>query len=315
MSKEIQIPINGYPIRVELMESSVPRVACLGPEGTYTEEARHIFLGEALDGMTADFLEKNDQVVRTVDEGKYDIGIVPIENSIEGDVVEVLRELIHVKSLAILGETVLSIDHMLIGPDRPIDEIYSHPQAFAQCRTTLLTDYPQARLIETNSTAAAIEKIKGRNRVAAIASRRAALLNDMPILQEHLGDNPYNTTRFLLLGRGETQPTGEDATSLMFTPEQDYPGSLVDCLNIFKDRGINLIRIASRPTGRRMGQYMFLVTLNGHHSEQHVSEAIYKLTNPSEGNENIRSSVKIFGSYRRIELPEGVRDPSILNGG
>lgn len=311
MNKYIEIPINGYPIRVELSQGRIkPKVTCLGPKGTYTEAARYTLLGKCFDArqMDASFLRFNEEVVQRVEAGHFDLGIVALENSTEGDVREVLRELHHAKSITILGETLLPIQHMLIGqPGADIMEIHSHNQALGQCRTFLLENFPGIKQVESPSTAAAVEQVKQDHRIAAIAGRRAAEVDGLPILAEDIGDIKGNTTRFLLLGKGETFPTGQDSTSLIFFPKKDYSGALVDCLQTFRNQGVNLKKIDSRPTGI-LDVYGFLTTLSGHTKDEKVILSLNEL-------QKLCSSIRIFGSYREAYLPKGSRAPDALNGG
>lgn len=309
MSKEIQILIHNYPVRVELVRGRLrPNVACLGPEGTYTEAARYELLGKYLAEIDADFLPHNATVVQKVESGDYDIGVVPVENSIEGDVVDVLRELNHTRGITILGEAILGIQHMLIGwPGEPVEEIYSHPQALGQCRTYLLNHYSNVRQEPTSSTSAAVEVIKANRRAAAIASRRAAQISNMSILAEDIGDVKGNSTRFLVLGRGEAYPTGQDSTALIFIPRGDRPGILARCLTALASYGINLSKIDSRPTGV-MREYAFWITMDGHYQDEKVRRGIEDLEN------TYCKSLRILGSYRKATLPEGVRDPGVING-
>ncbi len=309
MNSSIEIFVNNYPINIEVTQGRTrPKVACLGPEGTYTEAARHQLLGGNLKEMDAYFLDFNGSVVQRVEEGDYDIGIVPVENAIEGDVVEVLRELNHTRQLSIVGETILGIQHMLVGrPGEEIEQIHSHPQALGQCRTFLLDNYPGVKQELAPSTSAAVEVVKNSIHIAAIASRRAAEINGLPILAEDIGDVRGNSTRFLMLARGETEVSGQDVTSLIFIPTGDRPGILARCLTTLASYGINLTKLDSRPTGR-MRQYAFWVTLDGHSKDPTVQRAIEDLR------DTYCSSLRILGSYRKAALPEGVKDPGVING-
>lgn len=307
--KSIEILINNYPVSIELTQGRTkPRVACLGPEGTYTEAARYELLKEYLDLMDTEFLPYNATVVQKVETGDYDIGIVPVENAIEGDVVEVLRELNHTKCLKVLGETILGIQHMLIGwPGEQIEEIHSHPQALAQCRTHLLENYSGVKQESASSTAAAVELVKTNKQIAAIASRRSAQINNLSILTENIGDVTGNSTRFLMLGKGETYSTGQDSTAMIFIPKGDRPGILARCLTALASYGINLTKLDSRPTGV-MREYAFWVTMDGHYKDNNVRRGIDDLR------ETYCSSLRVLGSYRKALLPEGTRDPGAING-
>lgn len=307
MKRVVELEISGYPVRIELAADRItPKVVCLGPEGTYTEAARYGLLKGYLDKMEASFLPTNAEVVRKVEAGDYDIGIVPVENSTEGDVIEVLRELNHITDATILGEHILAIQHMLIGwPKQRIDEVHSHPQALGQCRTWLLDNFPNVKQVPTTSTTAAVILAKENERIAAIASERAAQIHNLDILARDIGDIKGNSTRFLMLGRGETYPTGNDNTAIILTVE-DHPGVLADCLVVLKNHSINLTKIDSRPTGK-LGEYAFWITMDGHRRDERVKESLDELSRYCQ-------QIRILGSYRKAELPIGARDPGAING-
>lgn len=311
MSRSLELLINDYPVRIDLAQGRTkPKVACLGPEGTYTEAARHELLGRYLDAgeMDTGFLPHNAALVQEVEAENHDVVIVAAENSTEGDVVEVLRELSHARNITILGETILPIQHMLIGrPEETISEIHSHPQALAQCRTYLLNNHPGIRQEPALSTAAAVQLVQQKKHIAAIASRRAAQVNNLTILAEDIGDIKGNSTRFLMLGRGETDPTGQDSTSLIFNPKGDRPGILARCLTTIASYGINLTKLDSRPTGI-MREYAFWVIMDGHIKDQKIKESIDDLR------ETLCSSLRILGSYRKAAIPVGVMIPGALDG-
>lgn len=309
MSKSKELLINSYPVRVNLMQGRTkPRVACLGPEGTYTEAARQQLLGNYLHEMDVDFLPYNATVVQRVDAEDCDIGIVPVENAIEGDVTEVLRELNHAKNLNIIGETILGIEHMLIGRSPvDIDEIRSHPQALGQCSIFLAKRYPTVQQEPSSSTSEAVKAVLDNKRIAAIASKRAAEIYDLPIIAEDIGNVKGNSTRFLMLGRGETFPTGQDSTAFVFVPTGDRPGILARCLTTLASYGINLTKLDSRPTGT-MREYAFWVTIDGHYQDEKVKKGLDDLR------QTYCSSLHLFGSYRKAVLPKGVKEPGSLNG-
>ena len=129
----------------------------------------------------------------------------------------------------------------------------------------------------------------------------------MPILAEDIGDVRGNSTRFLMLGRGETDSTGQDSTALIFVPKGDRPGILARCLTALASYGINLTKLDSRPTGV-MREYAFWITMDGHLKDPMVKRGIDDLR------ETYCSSLRILGSYRKADLPEGVRDPGVING-
>lgn len=311
MSRQVELFINNYPVQVDLAQGrTVPNVACLGPAGTYTEAARYQLLGKYLDEgeMYGEFLEYNAAVVQRVKAKDFDLGIVPVENAIEGDVVEVLREINHAKHLHILGETILGIQHILMAqPGARIEEIHSHPQALAQSRGFLLKNYRGVKQVESRSTTAAAKLAAENKNIGAIASLRAVQLYGLSILAKDIGDIKGNSTRFLMLGKGEAEPTSQDSTALIFVPTGDRPGILARCLTTLASYGINLTKLDSRPTGK-MREYAFWVTIDGHAKDQNVKRGLDDLR------ATYCSSFRILGSYRKAILPEGLIDPGAING-
>ncbi|EKD64985.1 MAG: hypothetical protein ACD_50C00224G0003 [uncultured bacterium] len=309
----VGLEVSGSLVKVELYPGRLSsKVACLGPEGTYTEEAREVLLtGNEQHRMQKDFLQKNTEVVEKVDKGEYDIGVIPVENLIEGDVVDVWKKLVQTKNTSILAEAIVPIRHMLIGrTNEEIITILSHEQALGQSKKFIALNYPKAVLQETTSTAKAVQEIKDMSNAAAIASRRVALIHKMPILAENIGDNPYNATRFYLIGRGETEPTGDDITTAIIYPQENRVGMLKDCLTVLAGNNINLTNIRSYPTSNRMGEFFFLMSFNGHRKDTSVIDALETLKDPKKYN----APSKIIGSYKRAELPEGTVEPGAING-
>lgn len=306
--RTIELLVNGSSVKIELDGHLKPYIGFLGPLGTYTDEATALLLGRQRLNAEESLIRSNGAVVRLVDQAEIDLGVVAIENAIEGNVMETLRELVHAKNITILGEGIIRIDHMLIGRvGEEIQRIYSHPQALGQCSEFIATNYPQAELVHSTSTTKAVEEIQNMSNAAAIANRRSAQIYRMSILAESTGDNQHNATRFWLLGRGETEPTGEDTTSLVFIPREDRSGILRDCLDVLAMHGLNLTRIDSHPTGR-INQYIFIASHNGHWKDNMVKRAHTLLQ------EGYCSTVKILGSYKRAIMPEGTYEPGAING-
>ena len=267
------------------------RVAFLGPEGTYTEQAALVHDPEA----TLLSFATIPAVASAVDSGIADQGVVPIENSLEGSVTFTLDLLIHESALFIRHELVLPIQHCLMA--RPetkpedIKVIYSHPQALAQCRSFLEEYYSQAELVASLSTSAAVEEIRNSQMAAAaIANERSAALYGAEILAHGIQDDPNNVTRFVVLAPTDHPPTGVDKTTICFDFDSDSPGILHSVLGEFAERGINLTKIESRPTRSSLGRYIFLMDLEGHREDSVMTEAL----------EVVRAQVsmlKILGSY------------------
>ena len=274
------------------------RLAYLGPEGTYSEQAA-IDYDPRLERVAYNAIPL---VVAAAGNREVDEAIVPIENSLEGTVTFTVDLLIHESNLKIRGEVVVPIHHcLLIDPGTRLDQIevvYSHPQALAQCRGYLTRNLPNAESVASLSTAGAVLDMReSRHTAAAISSRRAAELFDATILDANIEDVFNNQTRFVVLGESDSRPTGRDRTSICFDFAQDAPGVLYDTLGELARRDINMIKIESRPDRRSLGQYVFLIDLEGHREDDIIRDAL----------EGIRSRVsmfKVLGSYPRASIPD-----------
>lgn len=267
------------------------KIAYLGPAGTFSEEAALHYNSQAKLIPFPSFRA----VAAAVDTGMADEGIVAIENSIEGSVTDTLDLLIHDAKVLIKKELVLPInDHLLVKPGtqaHQITVIFSHPQPLAQCRYFLERCFPKAHLASALSTAAAVEQMMAHDGpAAAIGTERAAQLYGAEILARSIQDHASNVTRFVVLAHTDHPPTGADKTSLCFSFDKDEPGILVSVLQEFASRGINLVKIESRPSRESLGRYIFLADLEGHRQQPHVAEALEKVHAKT-------SLFKIFGSY------------------
>jgi prephenate dehydratase len=237
-------------------------------------------------------------VTSALEEGKVDEAVVPIENSLGGTVIEVVDYLITSKNAHIIGEILLPIDHCLITrPGVKISDIRvvkSKQEALTQCREFLSNELSLAEQIPTTSTALAVTDLKeSDNRTAAIGPRRSAELAGLPILAQGIQDRQNNVTRFAVLSSNSESNTGSDKTSIAFDFDRaDAPGLVYGALSPFADRGINLLKIESRPTGKGMGNYIFLLDFEGRINDANVHEAIMELTKHT-------STFKVFGSYPR----------------
>lgn len=267
-------------------------VAFFGLEASFTHLAarRHF-------GSQARYFPQNTifHVFDEVERGKVKWGVVPVENSVEGSVNLTLDRLI-VTPLRIQAEIFLRISQHLLSSSRQLGDIqvvYSHPQALAQCQGWLRANLPQASLVEVESTAAAARKVAHDPQGAAIGSSLSATVYGLNILAEGIEDNPSNTTRFLVIGKGEDSPTGSDKTSILFaTPHT--PGALYNALKPFADRRINMMKIESHPVRDTLWEYLFFVDLAGHAREGDLKECLGDL-------EKITTHLKILGSYPRSE--------------
>jgi prephenate dehydratase len=269
------------------------RLAHLGPAGTYTEAA-------AIDYDASAELVPVATVaaaVEAVEQGDADAAVCAIENALEGPVAETLAILQRENpTLMISAEIVIAIRHALVGPAglelNDVRVVYSHPQALAQCRQHLAEIVPGAQPVAALSTAAAIEAAASEANALAISNAHAAELYSAQIYDADISDQPNNQTRFIVLTSEDGTRSGDDKTSLVFTMAHDRPGSLVEVLQPFADRGINMTKIESRPTGLQLGTYYFFVDVQGHRADPEIAVAIEEATPHTQW-------LHVLGSYPR----------------
>lgn len=268
-----------------------PRVAYLGPEGTFTQEA-------ALRAPAADTLELVPyatiyETVLAVQRGDVDRGVVPIENSLEGSVSATLDALaFETDGVRIVAETVLPIHQCLIArsalPLEDVEVVISHPQANAQCARFVRNRLPQARVMSADSTADAVRLVSERirHRWVAIGTRLAAELYGCEVLNAGIEDVLGNETRFVWLARdgapagapGAVGPDRAWKTAIVFWGAgSESPGWLVNCLSELASRAVNMTRIESRPRRQGLGRYMFFVDLEGRDTDASVLGALRAL--------------------------------------
>lgn len=305
ISLEKKITVYGSEVRVQ-SATGKNRLTCafLGPEGTYTQQATLELLGDQVDYEMA---PRNGAVVTLADKGKCDLGIVPVENSTGGIVIETVKEIIHSDSLVILAERVLPIHHNLYGNPSALDNpiIHSHYQAIDQCSTWLEQNLPGAKTESESSTALAV-KVALEKGELAIASAFAGVAHQATPLHERIENLKHNTTRFWLLGRGETEPTGNDRTAILFSFRQGI-GKIAYALKVFADRQISLNRMDSFPMGA-LDQYYFSATIDGHIKDPKVAEAIEEFC-------TMCFKCKILGSFHKAPIAEKAFEPSAIEDG
>jgi chorismate mutase/prephenate dehydratase len=265
------------------------RVAYLGPPGTFTHMA-----AQSAFGLGAQYVQSATipGVFDAVAAKAADCGVVPIENSTEGGVSFTLDSLID-SDAVIRQELVLDITHCLLGHQDDlgsIDRVYSHPQAIAQCRGWLARNLPSAQLVVSNSTTTAAREAGSDPSAAAIASHLAAEIHGLRVIRESIQDRSDNSTRFVVIGREDAPPSGNDKTSLLFsTPHEE--GALKRVLEILYEEGLNMTRIESRPRpGAQRWQYVFFTDVEGHRAEPAVARALARL-------DETCAFVKVLGSY------------------
>ena len=264
-------------------------VAFQGEIGAYSEEAAFQFFGSSIQLKPCESL---DDVFKAVEQGDVQFGVVPAENSLEGSISRTFDLLLD-SSLKVCGEKELRVAHCLIGvPEARLDSIkrvYSHPQALGQCKAFLRQ--LGCELIPTYDTAGSVKiiKEKGTPDGGAVASARAAEIYGMKVLAREIEDNPNNVTRFFILSKHDSPPTGTDKTSIVFSVKHK-PGALYESLKGLAARNINLTKIESRPTRQRPWEYNFYLDFEGHREDKVFQEALENL-------ENTALFVKVLGSY------------------
>lgn len=228
----------------------------------------------------------------SVANGECDMGVVPIENSIEGAVSQTLDLFAHKHNLKIYDEVVIPINHNLVVNKGvtldQITDVYSHSQALGQCQSFINENNIQPHF--AISTANAVKNIVGVESSAAIGNKKAAELYDMEILISGIQDVSNNETRFVVVSHEDHEPTGNDKTSIAFSMYEDNPGDLYRILGIFYKEGVNLTKIESRPSKEGLGNYIFFLDFYGHRNE----EAINKILSEIEENTAV---LKVLGSY------------------
>ncbi|PTL83022.1 prephenate dehydratase [Vitiosangium sp. GDMCC 1.1324] len=282
------------------------RISLLGP-GTFSEESALHFLGEQPHELVP--FKLISEVFQAVVSGRADLAVIPIENTLEGSVSQHLDWLVHEVDLPIQAEWVYPITMNLLGPARPLEggaqerearlarvrKVLSHPVALGQCRQFLRTRLPQAEVEPVGTTAEGARQVRersGEEGLAAIGSRSAAKLYGLELLAEHIEDHPDNATRFVLVG---PQPlslrgTGRPKTSLLITLPADFPGALHQVLSAFARGQVNLVRIESRPTRKKLGNYFFFIDVEAPLSSEPMPAVLAEI-------ESLGCSVRVLGSY------------------
>ncbi|MBN2194394.1 MAG: prephenate dehydratase [Polyangiaceae bacterium] len=266
-------------------------VAFLGPPGTHSHAAAQMVFGLAARYVSAATIPA---VFDAVTRGSAEVGVVPIENSTEGGVGYTLDSLLE-SALMIRGELVLDITQSLVGQNEDlavIERVYSHPQGLAQCRQWLARNLPTAQLVASTSTSNAAREAANDPAGAAIAARLAAEIHGLRVLREGIQDRMDNSTRFVVIGKEDAVPTGDDKTTIVFSTPHEQ-GALKRVLEVLHSEGLNMTRIESRPRpGAQRWQYVFFTDVVGHRSDPPVARALPRL-------QETCAFVKVLGSYPR----------------
>jgi prephenate dehydratase len=293
------------------------RIAYLGPEGTFTEEALRL-LEPGAERLPAATVPAALNAVRS---GDADAAVVPLENSLEGGITTTLDEFAWGEPLLITAELLLPVRFsLLVRPDTElvhIKRVYTHPAAITQCRNFLSRELPDAVVVSAPSTAAAAQEVSlpGSPYDAAIAAPIAGEHYGLVELVSDIGDRSDTVTRFIRVSRPGPlpPPTGTDRTTLVVFLADDHPGALLEMLTEFSVRGVNLTRIESRPTGQGIGRYFFHFDFEGHVADARVGEAI-------AGLHRICGEVRFLGSYPRADgvapqIKRGTSDADFAEAG
>lgn len=263
-------------------------IAYWGPAGTFTHLAAIQTFGTSADFVAQDSIA---DVFQAVEHGNADYGVLPIENSVAGIVPETI-DMFPQTNVRICAEQYVPIQHHLVSIAPSLDQverIYAFGQPYNQCRKWIRANLPNAEIVDTAPTSRAAQKALEDPHGAAICNKFAAELVGIPILVEHIEDNPANRTRFIVTGYNEPAKTGRDKTSFMFNV-RNRPGTLVAALKAFEENGVNLMMIESRPAQRATFEYIFYCDCNGHRTDKEVQAAISTLR-------NVANEVVTLGSY------------------
>ena len=269
------------------------RVAVLGGQGTYSDEAAITFFGDSVKIIgKGDF----DGIFKAVSLGQAERGIVPIENSLAGSIHRNYDLLLR-HDLSIIGETQIHIAHQLIALPGvalvDVKKVYSHPQPLAQCEHTLVNLLPEAEQISARDTVSSVKLLLEHNIIdgAALASQRAAEIYGLDILKANMQDNAENYTRFVAISSTAVTPDSEAKTSIVYSLD-NVPGSLFKSLAVFALRDIDLTKIESRPLQGKRWQYFFYIDFLGSLQEERCQNALNHL-------QEITTFFKVLGSYPR----------------
>lgn len=273
--------------------------AFLGPRGTFSEEAALLYARRFDQGEELVAFASIPALTAAVETGLAADAVLPIENSIEGSVSTTLDLLIHETTLKIRAEVVVPVRHFLVtAPGATLADVTlvsSHPQALGQCRRFLERCLPKAEQVAALSTAGAVEEVakSGEKHRAAIGTERAAELYGGVVLAHDIQDVRSNVTRFIVLGREDAAKSGDDKTSFAFTLKANVPGALHAVLSELAAETIQMTKIESRPTKAWLGDYVFLIDVEGHRDDPPIQRALERVRERS-------AAFLVFGSYPRF---------------
>ena len=262
-------------------------IAHLAPCGSFSHIAAIRHFGSSVECVGVPSIER---VFREVAAGHCNYGLVPYENSTSGGITDTL-DAFHDHDVTIYAEALIDVRHCLLcnGDPKQITAIASKPEVLSQCRKWLAAMFPNVEIIETASSAKAVELASNDSTIAAIGSELAAHEHDVEIAIENVQDRPENITRFLILSKEAAEPSGDDKSTIMFTTKHET-GALVDVLAAFRDNGINLSHIDKRPSGRVNWNYTFYIDADAHQDTSELQTAV-----KTAG--QFCKSIEVLGSY------------------
>lgn len=264
------------------------KIAYLGPEGTFTQQAVNLHFGHSVQALGVTSI---DDVFMQVESTEADFGVVPVENSSQGIVSHTLDRFVD-SDLKICGEIEMAIHHNLLSQAKglaEIERIYSHRQSLAQCKTWIRQHLPAAECIALSSNAEAARRVRHSPDAAAISSQTASEIYGVPVLFARIEDQPDNATRFLVIGRRLLTPSGDDKTSLLLAGDEG-PGALHSLLSPLAHHSINMTRIESRPSSTVRWSYVFFIDVEGHAETEPLKSALVQMHDQS-------SFIRVLGSY------------------
>ena len=280
----------------EIMSASIALekpvcIAYFGPEATFTHLAAISKFGASVNYVP---LPNIYSVFTEVEQNRADYGVIPVENSIEGGVTHSLDMFIE-SDLKICSEIFFEISHHLMSNSalKDVKRIYSHPQVFGQCRNWIKNNMPRAELIDTSSTTAAAKRAQSEDGAAAIASKLAATLYNLPVLMDNIQDFSQNVTRFLVISRQMPPPTKKDKTSILVSI-RDKVGALYEMLDPIRKAKVNMTKIESRPSKKKAWEYYFFIDFEGHADQPRFRKMLDKM-------EERVKFLKILGSYPMVD--------------
>lgn len=262
-------------------------IGYLGPKGSYSYEAALKYISKDDKLVEYDTISK---VIDSLEERKIDRCIVPLENAIQGSVLDTMDSIIEYKDIFIVDELILDINHILMAKtkDTRIARIYSHPQALAQCKNFLKENYYNVEKIPVSSTSYAANIVSKESDTACICNTSCKEIYDLEIIADKIQDVEGNQTKFIVLSK-EKNLRKTNKTSIIFSTK-DEPGALYKILGMFSMAEINLTKIESRPAKTKLGEYLFFVDIEGDEKDK-------KISNTLENIEAFCGDFRVIGSY------------------